>query len=98
MHFISQDRFKEILSSLKFYTEYNHAMAAERSLWHSRVMLRHVMRHSAPVPFPKESITLPPCLDFHLMQLYTLLQYIANSLFFSIYDSGLSTKFELALS
>jgi Transposase IS4 len=50
---MSRDRFTEIQSSLKFYPEYNHAVAVVDPLWHSQIMLRHFMKNAASVAVPK---------------------------------------------
>jgi Transposase IS4 len=50
---MSQDRFTEIRSSLKFYPEYDHAVAVVDPPWHSRIMLHHFMKNAASVAVPK---------------------------------------------
>ncbi len=50
---ISRDMFKEIRSNLKFYPEYDHAVAVVDPLWHSRVMLHHFMKNAASIAVPR---------------------------------------------
>ena len=50
---MSRDTFKQIRSSLKFYPEYNHAVAVADPLWHSRIMLNHFMQNAASVAVPE---------------------------------------------